>query len=116
GGDRRILMISSNRPTRVEPQLLQAKLEDVEEAARALAEARRLEQRLLRELVQVEVLREEVDERLVVDAALVQIALRVRPTRALEIAQHECADAGARRRRQRIVRRVAPAHHGLAIR
>src|SRR6266851_3680144 len=56
-----------------QPQLLEPELEHVREAARALGERRGLQQRLLVERLDVEVLGEEVDEGLVVDAAARQV-------------------------------------------
>src|SRR4029453_7787712 len=99
----------------LETQLLQAELEDVDQAAPPLAQAAGLEKGLLLERVEVEVLGQEVDEGLVVDAALDQIAVGTRPTRPLEILQHDCADPGPHGGRQSVRRLLAPTHHPLAI-
>src|SRR6266446_4034665 len=72
--DRLLVRAPRHAPGR-QPQLLEPELEHVREAARALGERRGLQQRLLVERLDVEVLGEEVDEGLVVDAAAQQVLL-----------------------------------------
>ena len=74
-------------PLGVETQLFEPELQDVGQAARPLAQAAGLEQRLLLDHVEVEMLGQEVDEGLVVDAALGQRRVGLGPTRALQVAQ-----------------------------
>src|SRR5436309_11356297 len=109
------MLVCSPRGAPGMPQLLEPELEHVRETARALGERRGLQQRLLVERLDVEVLGEEIDEGLVVDAAAQQIRLAYLLAAQREVAAHERAHRVARAGRER--RRVgcAPGDRRLAV-
>src|SRR5262249_58428008 len=77
------------RPARVEAELFEAELEHVEQAPAAAREVAGLEEGLLLDGVEVEMLRQKVDEGLVVDATLDEARLLSGPAGAPEGAPDE---------------------------
>src|SRR5262249_20726797 len=112
---RRSVRSAQALPARIDPQLLEPELEHVEQAAAAPGEVAGLEQGLFLQRVEVEMLCQAVDAGLVVDAGLDQARLLPRAPGAPEIAQHDFADRRPQIRAECVVRRLAPAHHGLPV-
>src|SRR5262249_55985798 len=100
----------------VESELLQAKLEDVDQPARPIAESGGFQRRLLLELRGVEIRGEEIDERLVVHASLDQVRLAACPPGPLQVPQDEVSDPGSHARWQRVPGGLSPADHRLPVR
>src|SRR5262245_12655684 len=100
----------------METQFFELELEYVDQAPGAIGERRGLEHGLLGERREIEVLRQEVDERLVVDtAAHESLGIDLAPASG-EVAAHELGDASAQLRREHAGHRFTPADDRLAIR
>src|SRR5262245_49805904 len=102
-------------PRGVEPELLQAELENVDEPAGPIAEGGGFQQRLLLELVEVEILGQEVDERLVVHPGLDEVRLAARTSGPLQVPEDEISDPGSHARWEHVPRRVTPADDRLPV-
>src|SRR5262245_29665111 len=100
----------------VEPELLQAELENVDQPARPIAEGGGFQQRLLLELIEVEILGQEVDERLVVHSGLDEVRVAARTSGPLQVPEDEVSDPGSHARWQHVPRRVTPADDRLPVR